>query len=322
MKELFCFFLSISISLSAFAESIVVRGPNASALEYAAYLKATSNRVSPSQAYLKEHPSAENSQELLQKFASAQEAFLKESLEEAKLQFQEVLQMATKDDWRKTQRELLLSAHLRLAQLSQSSQEAEFQLKQSLTLGDDLSPDPRLFPPPLIEKWNLLRSTSTKVDISKHVFSNGALILLNGVIFDLNENLKIYPGEYRVTVLSDSHRFQTLQLSAKQIAVTNWTTDGLVQGDCLNHQVSLENAHAFLGQHCSRKNFGLASSIQSQPPQNYVPLPTVNTSSTKPFYKSGWFWAGVGAVAVAVVVASSQNKKKDHETTPSQTYGF
>lgn len=317
------FWLLILFSANAGAAQVIQRAQTASPLEYKSYLLASSQRQSPSQNYLSQHPSAANRNRFVQLIAEAQKKFLAGSTDEARDSFRLVLNLAAEEDWSIAEREALVYTTLRLAQISNSNEERDVYLKLSWTFGADVQPDSRLFPPPLLVRRTELYASFAKISVNtENLRKRFTYVIVNGFRIDLqkNEKFTLIDGDYRVTFISDSYAPQTHLGLASQLEGLAEDSTPLAQGSCERH-----SDQEFFGADCLTKHLedlqlrpsvSLASAPVTSPMAVDFRIPT----SSKPLYKKGWFWAGVGATAIAVVVLSQ--KKSEESSSPHTTYGF
>lgn len=332
--------MGLSLSCSVAAETLVVRAPSASPVEYGAYLRASADRVSPIQVYRREHPSAEMRRLLLQRLTLAQQSFLSGSLEAARSGFLAVAQMRTEDDWGATEREVFFVSLFRLAQLSSSAEERDEFLASALTLGEELQPEARLFPPPLLSRWQELRASRKPIVVSTVGLIEWETVLIDGRAFSLapQGELRLRPGRYRVTYLSSSRQPVTRILAPENISEPPTAVD-LVEGKCGDWKLTgtSQPAHAFFGLACNapsraqnattKTTTALLETTRSLNPQiDFRPpadgmLVNLKPSSSKdtPLIKRPWVWTLAGATLAALIVVQARSRE-GRETTTS--HGF
>lgn len=320
-----CTFLIWSQSVHA---AVLFQAPGSSGLDYRAALKADADNVSPSAAYIQQHPSSDNRQRLLNLFAEAQKAFLGGTKEEAKRQFENLLSLAGEDDWDRNSREIFLVAYFRLAQIELDIAAQSALLTQALLLGEGLSVPSDLFPPPLIRRYTQLKMEIPRLQISPGFFADGwSVILVNGQPCSKNacENIPQLANDVRVTFLSEqwlpvSVVIQASELNRAAPARVPWIT-----GSC-----EKTNFHPQTDSTSEKKAFWfLNCGAQSKPKAiNFLPVSHADPVIAKiemdlkprPFYKSPWFWGGVGAVVIAAIALSAKKQEKERE--PTTTYGY
>lgn len=298
--------LLLLAAFTAHAQRVLIPAPGAGAREYAARLQTSADLVSPTDAYLKQHPLPASRERLLQRFADAQKAYLENSLPEARERFTEVVELVLSDDWNKSDREVLLHAYLRLAQIDGT--QSEHWLLQALMLGPGLELDRNLFPPPLLKQLAELRTRSASAPV-RRLLGDWPRLLINGVSCTAAQcpefPLSAFPA--RVTFLSDTFVPVTVRVPLSALSGLKIERTALVQGRC-----GSPSFHARAGEFAAKDAFfGLACESQNQlqlQPQPRVPNAldmTLSAGPTRaPFYHSKWFWIGLGVVTTAI--ASSQ----------------
>lgn len=327
-KSLTVFAVSIAqvmqFSTTAWAKNVIIKGPNVANVEYSAYLKVDSQRISPTQKYISSRPTEDSRALLLQKLAVAQQEFLSGSLENAKRVYQEISDLLFFDDWKNSDLEAILFSYLRLAQLSSTHEETEQWLKKSLTISNAVPINAQLFPPPLLAQRKSLANSMPQIALSLQL--KDLTLLINGseITIDQGTPLKVYPGRYRVTFLSDSTAPETRTLAAEEIALWKPNQQPMYTGNCENFK-SLWNpsepSEVYGGERCKSRTdkiqLNVASTHVGQP--EFTPKLEIPMAPTKPIYKRGWFWVGVGAVAVVALAASQKSNNQEQKST---TYGF
>ncbi|MGZ3721305.1 MAG: hypothetical protein ACXVA9_00160 [Bdellovibrionales bacterium] len=317
--------LLTAFTFHALAGTILLQGPQTSPLEYKAMLKAHGNLTSPSQEYLNTHPALANREHLLTLFAEAQKSFLEKSNEEARAKFESVLTLLTHDDWEKSDREVFFQTYLRLAQMETAAGNRDRWLGLSLLLGE-INYDSSLFPPPLLARRTELLQSLPKKDVARRMLGLGwSHILINGQICKKGDCTAwpLYPGQVRMTVLSDQWLPQTMVFDLAEIDHLTPSQFAWAEGNCENEKLARETAgfadkKVFWGLNCAKPEVAV-NLKPSIVPQQPLPLFTTAAPKSAPIYHSKWFWAGVTA-AVAVIVIASSKKKETKE--PSTTYDF
>lgn len=308
--------------------TVLVQAPTSATLDYRGALKANPEFSSPTQELLKRRPQAVHRDKLLTIFAEAQQAFLANSKELAKAKFESLAALFTADDWAKTDRQIFLNTFLRLAQLEIESSKQQIWLSQAVLVGDDVEPETGLYPPPLLTNYFRLKTGAPRALIDERWWRDGwTAIMFNGVVCTRQTcaGLPLVADKVRVTWLSDTWLSYSDVLAPTDFAHAKPRKVAWVAGECGDSQLSAQ-AESF-------KKVDVFWSLECQPQS--APPETVNLQPTavqdelprlivkveeRPFYKSKWFWAGVGVVGVAALILA--NSKKDSESTePSTTYG-
>ena len=318
------FFSTVQVS----ANTVLLQGPQASRSEYRAMLRADSDLASPSESYVNSHPQLSNRETLLARFTEAQAAFLEKSIPEAQAKFIAVIDLVHTDDWTKSDREVFLHAYFRLAQLESEEAKREVWLGKSTGLGDGLNVDESLFPPPLLQRRAQLLKSGTV--ISRGSFSSGwTQILINGQSCGatLCGQWSKTAGPVRVTFVSDQWLPQTQVVDITKVQSLRPPMVAWAEGNCQKTRYSkaaegLNRKRVFWGLDCDKGEVQMQALRLSPAPipvaKNSLPTMPIKNES-KPFYKSGWFWGGVGVVAAFIVIKNSQQKS---EKEPTTTYGI
>jgi hypothetical protein len=351
------FFLAFFMFAQSAQADVLIHGPGSPTLDYRATLKANPDFRSPTEFLLKSRPGPGRREALLTAFASAQKAFLENSLGEARALFESVASMMSHADWPRADRQVFLHACLRLAQLEADSEGQNRWLARAVAVGDDTQAEAGLFPPPLLAGLKKFRAEIPRARVSREVFDNGwTMVLLNGHVCSAH-NCAGFPmgGEkVRATFLSDTWQSVSLMLDARELTTVRPKAVAWVSGACAKTQFSaassaLRDARSFWGLECEALNSGstLASgtgmgltsgsttyseaiatptssggaALNFNPSTPSQSLPTFEIKENSPaFYKSKWFWIGVGVLATGALIANDQKKKEEKE--PTTTYGY
>lgn len=366
------FFLALLVFAQSAQAAVLVHGPGTPTLDYRAALKADRDLRSPTEFLLKSRPGSGRREALLTAFASAQKAFLENSLGEARALFESVASMMNHADWPRADRQVFLHACLRLAQLQTDSEGQNLWLARAVAVGDDTQAEAGLFPPPLLAGLQKFRGEIPRARVSREVFEAGwTMVLLNGYVCSA-QNCAGFPigGEkVRATFLSDTWQSVTMMLDARELTTIRPKAVAWVSGDCAKTQFSaassaLKGVRSFWGLECEASGSGSTSaagaglgsatpsaamaatdstssaraesgdlsqsasaSTQASKTLNFNPitpsqsLPTFEIKEKSPaFYKSKWFWIGVGVLATGALIANGQKKKEEKE--PTTTYGY
>ena len=345
--------MALLLFMRAWAEPILFRAPDASEIEYRARVRAEESLRTPTQAYLAQHPTPRSRESLLARFTRAQQAFLANSIGEARRHFQEVVALLPADDWAPADREIFTNALLRLAQLENGVADRDHWLAQIRFLGPGVKIQSELYPPPVLERLREVqrRQSSLEINLAR---LDWPLVLINGVACRPHAcpSFPASESSVRLTFVSDQWVTQTLQADLGEIArlrpaKTNWVTGSCGRGELAPAARELGPGQAFFGLKCEEgaKNAGgPARAAELNPPFEAgegradgdpatLPIAAVTAvpAPRRPFYKSPWLWAGLGAVAltaITIAVKSSGHKSSPAPSTdappvpPTTVYGF
>lgn len=324
----FCFTLSSSLVR---AESILFLAPQGKEQDYAIYLQTKPQFTSYVEYWTKRNPTKSDVDHLLDVFERAQLAFLNNPLDEAKALFENVVQLAHQSDWKSSQRELLQTAFLRLAQFEQSEEGRKHYLKRAIALDHEMEPNTTLFPPPLINEYKNLRRDLRAIALvwKKPVSENTGLILLNGKKLSFQKPILIVEGQHRLSLVSNQFTLWTKVLHQRDFEKIYVERKSFALGTCEKSQiitetdVGLNSAHMFYNPDCtkefSKKKFQLASAYA--PTSSTVSAaPSIRSSTpSDPIWKKSWFWVALAGVALTAVVIS-QNNQNQSSSAPQATH--
>jgi hypothetical protein len=310
--------------------TVLFQAPSTSGLDYRAALKADGEAQNPTRAYVESHPSNDNRNRLLNLFAEAQKAFLGGTKEEAKARFNDLLALRMEDDWDRAAREIFLQAYFRLAQLELDPSAQTQILTQAVLMGDGLNVPADLFPPPIVRRYSQLKSEIPRQQISPGFFADGwSTILINGrpCTKIACDGIPPLNNEVRLTFVSDQWVSVSETVPASEINRLSPRRIAWVNGDCdhstFHSQTDFaQDKKAFWGLNCGTTAAAKPKTLNFQPVSHADPMiPRIEMEANKrPFYKSPWFWSGLGAVLITAVVLSTQ--KQNERKEPSTTYGY
>lgn len=330
MSWLAVIFIGFS-SIAAFGSNrVLLQEPSASNLDYAARIKAHPEFKTVAEIWQRKFPRAHMRKQLLNDFIAAQELYLKSNFREAVPKFIEIVEQALSEDWSSTERQIFLQSFMRLAQLEPEKQDQW--LKQSLAFDPHTQLDEEQFSPPLLERRRQLQNEVRSVPIQPaNLGAEWTLLLINGQPCspDLCPTWPSVDSKVRVTWLSNKWQTQTQMLKVEDLQRAQPLLKAWVRGDCGSQEFSaaaqvFEHRQAFVGDECvapvataDLKNLS-SRRLATQP--NEVVFPSMpDEKKSRQFYKSPWFWTGVGVVVATLIVHASQKKSNAEPTT---TYGY
>jgi hypothetical protein len=318
---------------AAQAATVLLQGVSSPLLDYKATLEAHADFISPVDSILNSRPTHEHKERLISDFAQAQRTFLDKSSAEAEEKFKSVLELLPLDDWNTSERGIFLFSYFRLAQLTSDSAIRDKWLSQSLLLKARLSADQMAqIPPPLIARQSELFKQSQKITLKP--LAGWDKILINGM--PCRENscgewwLSAFP--VRITFLSNQWQPQTVVTELSKFASLRPKQTAWDGGSCESSEpqraatAQFRKVITFWSLECDRiRNLPIQAIAPSSIPRSNAPSDLGLFNPPKPkkaFYKSPWFWTGVGVVAAVIVVNSTQHRRGGGESTTTTTsYG-
>ncbi|MCB0350117.1 MAG: hypothetical protein KDD38_02970 [Bdellovibrionales bacterium] len=286
----------------AFAEEVVMfRGENETETEFEAQKLARNQSVGFDDFVAKQSAPALLIENLNQSFLVAQDHFLKSEIGVIENDWLDVTAFAHKADWAKPQREMIQTAYLRLAQIASDATSTRKYLLEALCYDDEFVPDQKLFPPPLIEQYNSLKSHIPKKELTFISAEGFSYALINGVQHRISSRtpLHIRPGTKRITYLSPTYmpvsrvldtseiiKYQPQKILAQKISAP---TSKLKQRSLVKSAEDLFSAPT-----------SISPSIENKMP----------SAINEQFYKKPKFWVGAAILAGVVYALKSQNNEK------------
>ncbi len=314
---------------------VVVTAPGVNSAEAKAFAT-TQDKLLLSDFLESSRPGEDYDRQLTQRLEKAQRAWLSGESENARAEFRALTELSLKADWRNAQREVLQTAYLRLAQSSDSGTERESWLDSAARLFMDLSPNPGLFPPPLLAEYEASkkRIEATAVDIDlRDVFPDFRYLIVDGRKRELatESRLRLSKGLHRLTAYSDSHEPVTEFLTAAQLRVLRLSPPVLTEGSCtgarLRSRAELPSSleiEIYSGPGCSSTIGSVlqASRLVSEPSlaNNFAKMSANSNESPRAGSNSKtWLWVVGGAVIAAAGYAVASHASSPE---PIHTNGF
>lgn len=270
-------------------------------------------------------PGEDHDQMLRAKLERAQRAWLGGDIENARAEFRAITELGLKADWRNSQREVIQTAYLRLAQTSESGTEREGWLESAVRLYGDLAPNASLFPPPLLGELDATKKrmalNTTEIEIAD-VFSDFRYVLVDGRKVDiaLEPRIRLTTGLHRFTALSDSHEAVTEFLSAAQLRVLRLSPPALTTGRC--HEAALRSeisrpapvdVEIYSGAACPSKISSLLQPHRLLTSERGLSIPEAPEAKEN----RTWIWiVGAALIAGAGYALATQN----HSDSPQATH--
>lgn len=319
------FFLSFILlaTLPSYSMPVLLKAPQTPLEEFFAYVQ-TEDIVPYSKAQLEEiQEQSTDVQELTVLLEQAQKSFLKGHLNQAGDYFRTITQRAYEKDWVEEAQKIIFYSFLRLAQIEWKGLSAEALLHSASIYAPHLQPETRLFPPPLMQKFQSIKKNLSKISLSlKQVFPFHETILINGRVFSNKTQLPY--GEYRVTALSSSHKKWSRVISLSQLVQKRVVTVPLVSGSCRQAVFSKGvNKHQVLFQDFCVWNANAQASTsypETEIQKNIEDLE--NTLPQRDLKKWGAFALVAIGIAAVVLITTQKSSGKDSKKPPKLKKGF
>lgn len=334
----FAYFLVIvSFSISTLAEpghDVLLRGPGVDEAEYQAYLQVTGSYRSYADEFRRQHKKSKARQELLRKLSDAQEIFFSAKLDQAAAAYKEVVGFSLLADWEYSERKAIHQAFLKLAQMAKTEQEKDQWVTQAIEFSADIEADRQLNPPPLVERYETLRS-SYKFVVFRPIegLSDFEMIVVNGREYKINPQTKISlsRGPQRITLISNHFRPVTQVLSGPDVIHWQAPRAAMVAGDCENPRwmaKDISQWKIYFNSSCVKSGDSsveptLADLRPQQPPlSSSMTTPPQKPKSSFSWLENKWVWIGLGAVTAAWLYQSNQRSSSGKAETATVKEGF
>lgn len=306
----------------------VIGTPGVAPAELKAF--ATSKEAIPFSEYQEAaRPGVEFESELSAKFARAQRTWLAGQTDSARSEFRSLTELVQKADWRDPQREVLLTSFLRLAQSTLSGTEKTSWLDSAAKYFSDLNPQPKLFPPPLIEEFEAakVRALESAVSIEPWtVFPEFRFVLIDGRKIEVASRKAILlpSGTHRITALSDTHVGFTEFLTANQLRLFRTKPIAMAEGSCSNARITQRSSFAtdpilFVGSDCA----GGPQQLELKPQLlNAHLMSELGSKPQTASSKKTWLWIVGGAVIAGAGYALARELNRDKAPDQIHRSGF
>jgi hypothetical protein len=323
--------LLISWSFAATPTTWLVKAPQANPQEFFVFAQNSAD-MKVSQAF----STCPHSATLYQLIKEAQFSFLSSSLDVAEKKFSQIAELKWSCDWKEDERKIITFSFFRLSQMAQTPSEQMNYLTEAIAFDEDFSPNPSIFPPPIVEMYK-----NTKAHMQRHQLllpefaKKFSSLLRNGKFISLNSlTTNTYSLRARLTFLSDSYRPETFILTPVDLQSRQVDPRPLVEGSC-DHFVLAEElkgigtSKIFFSPDCIRNGKDMstkdAGSLANADSSFSGGLSGAINEAQFPERKKSWIernllWVGavvVSSIAISLVVKNHQ----DSETvvTPSNT---
>ena len=331
---LFSVFPAFSFAASPM-EAPLARSPDVESLHLQAFAKAE-GRKTLAEALDEARPLPTNGEKLLHLTRRAQALWLAGNIHDSRQLFKELANLALEDDWREAQRSSIAYSLLRLAQTSSTPNERSEWLEKLASQFPDVALSSDAFPPPLLEELEKAKQAAKKSFIEVALgekFADYRFILINGQSFtiDARKRIKVPPGFFRLTALSDAKPPFTEKISAGELLQLRLVSSWLVGGSCATPVISESksvpsNVEALFPNNClqsSLKKKGLTLNSgreKSADVLGEVTWPTQEPQQAPVISKRTWWMIGATAVVTGVVFGLS--KMSERKVEPTTRQGF
>ena len=313
--------VNLILLLNVVSASWLVKAPSSNPQEFAVYSQ-NSDYQKISTYFLR---CAEKNQ-ILEDFKKAQILFLDGNLDQAKQQFLLVTERKWSCDWAENERQLVLFSFLRMAQIEQDSARQTQWLTHAVQFDSEWTPDPSVFPPPLIEQFSAVRRQSIAQKIVLPAFSQKySALLRNGRFISLAQlSLEAIGGKARYTFVSDTYQIETVFITLSELEQLTLQPQPLVLGDCNNFQVSenlkwVENVSVFFDLKCVKTSQQLltqssstnSDSVAKIAPQLQLPtMPGDPAPPQKTWIQRNGLWLGTALVGSLLLSYHLKNQER------------
>jgi hypothetical protein len=204
----FLWLVTLVIRVWASDDVALIKAPEISDIEFKAYILSHASFTPVSRRLTVARPAANNAQELRLRFETAERSYIGADVATAYQAFVSLADLAFVDDWSEAQRATIFYAFLRAAQTAPNIERRNELLRAAARFNTKAEIDAKLFPPPLVEEFKIVKSEESLVPIILgRAFTAYSVALLNGEIIELKKfALRVPAGEFRITLISDSLR--------------------------------------------------------------------------------------------------------------------
>ena len=307
----------ILVCLNLFATDVYIQPEDMSDIEYQTHL--SENRGSQSFSYFfenKKHPIIDK---IESKLKLAQFEFLEGSLKTSFELFQEIYEMRFLHNWKIKQREIIHYSILRTAQLTKNNDESDLYIKQAILFDSSLTINSDLFPPPMVRKFNLIKSNlKTKVWPLHSSALDFEKLLVNGKETQINSGfIRLKDGKYRFELISNKRMPFTVKTHVSNLANLNATSSLLASEGCISKE-AFEILDGSTSEVLNKQCINLNTNLSSDRTLVNKKFDKEKKSKTPQFLKSKWFWIGLSVVATGIAYQALSNSKANNQSVTPQ----
>lgn len=302
------------------AQKLFYRPVDMSEIEYEAKKMADPDAISYDEYQLNNLVNTDLKENLTAAYLKAQESHLKSMRASNKEHWLNVISFAHKADWGPTQREMIQTGYLRLADLAANYTETQSLIADCYALDDQLTLTPNIYSRRTTELYKEIQKATHKIKIDTKNFSGFSYLLMNGKIYKLTSGEPIYiaAGQKRITLLSPTFKPVTQLMAAENI------NDFIPDKEIADFEIQKADTISAAQDLKQRK---LSDSHQPTEKSNstFKDRPSIedkwSSEQQKPIYQKPWFWLSATALATAVLIYQN-NKNVDEPHTPTHRSGL
>lgn len=317
------FFLSSAVW--ADDRQVCIKSATANEEEFLAFLDAHSSCHSFADYYDLAYPDIKAQENLLEKYERAQTFLFKQQTEKATQAFIQAADLALTYDWPLTPRKIIFASFIRLSELARTEKESHAWLTRALMYDAETDLNLPWLKARTRELLQQIRNELSKKTLQwpleelKHDFK---YIKINGHKYNTAtvDEIRVFPGAKRITLLSDVYAPVSLIVQADQLTTIALTRLPLVKGNCSAPEPTqvpseiTDKALFFFSPLCVK---GIVESVfnplaeGNEAQFNQLPVQTNQTQSPhqqSKFIK--WLIIGIPAVAAGILLSSNFTPRK------------
>ena len=312
---------------SLWAGEVAIQAEQTSEIVYGKYLSENPKTQSFIQYFLSQKQ--ELTYELFRELKSGQFHFLSGDMDQSQKHFQKMAELQHRANWTAKERESIHYALMRLFQMEKDKSKRDNWLRQAITLDYEKKPDPKLFPPPVVESYVRLKAKMPQsiwpLPEKADLFDE---ILINGKVQKTRSGFIRTVGEIqRIQFLSNTYSPVHYVANPKELKKMSIKLIPLARGNCqgavLGSHFKLDRKWVYILNNCF-SNQSLAGFIGTKDyedsrlgqrilasPKNRLSLKTQPLNERKPaFYQSKWFWIGFSVLLTGFTFHELQSNKR------------
>ncbi len=332
MRKLLSWFLIfVIVQPKAWADApVVLRAPQASIVDYQAWLATHPRLQTFSEWWIKNRVPKAQEMDLERKLELAQIEFLQGGTTKAKELFLMLGQTEHSQDWRADERKAFAYARLRLAQMAADMEEQEVQVKAAASWGPVNLKDSH-FPPPIWKSYGSALKNVIQEQLDLDLWFPGVrFLLVDGRPYEalLTTELPVDSAKHRFTLVFDHAAPKTFVATWTEFKSWRPSIASLVTGSCEKFEIQ-SGAQSAPGAQVYFSNDCVAGTPQPQVPKAIAAAEMQpiggdwhKPASVLPKSNSNtWLWAGLGVLALGSLALLSQ-KENEEAAAPTTTVGF